>query len=381
MTPGSQPPLQDAPVPACTLAELGKQFLRLGCIGFGGPLAHVALLQQEIVQKRRWISPEQFLEGFTLAQVFPGPLSTQVAIYIGYRVRKIHGALITGCAFILPAFLLMVALTWMYFRFGMVPAVEGLFYGMTPAVLAMIALSGYSLSKTAAPDWSLRCIALASAVGVGFYSMNIILLFALAGLVTLVLHSPGNPSTSTWLAALPPIPLLAQLTWYFLKVGSLIFGGGMVIVPLLEQEVVNGLGWLTHREFLDGLALGQITPGPVVITAAFIGYKVAGFLGTLVATVAIFFPSFVFVFIGSAFMQRFERSLRIQAAFKGINAAAVGAVLGSCIPLSRVALTSAFPLLLFAAALIAMLRYETGFVKILAGSAMLGLASTWLGIG
>ena len=379
MSPRSQPRLEEGFRPACTLVDLGKQFLRLGCIGFGGPLAHVALLQQEIVQKRKWITADQFLEGFTISQAFPGPFSTQVAIYIGYRVHKIRGALIAGWAFILPAFLLMLALTWIYFRFGMVPAIQGVFYGMTPAVLAMIVLSGYSLSKTAANNRILGIVAVASAIAVGFLEINIILLFALAGLATLALYGPRSTPPSTSLAALVPFPLLAQLAWYFLKVGSLIFGGGMVIVPLLEQEVVNHLRWLTHREFLDGLALGQATPGPVVITAAFIGYKVAGFLGALVATVAIFLPSFVFVFIGSAFMKRFERSPRTQAAIKGINAAAVGAILGSCLPLSRAALTGAFPLLLFAASLIGMLRYKVGFVKILAAAALLGLAARGLG--
>ncbi|MBI3934568.1 MAG: chromate efflux transporter [Acidobacteria bacterium] len=380
MTSRSQPPLEEGSRPVCTLLELGKQFLRLGCIGFGGPLAHTALLQQEMVQKRQWVTPEQFLEGFTLSQVFPGPLSTQVAIYIGYRIHQVRGALIAGCAFILPAFLLMISLTWIYFRFGMVPAVQGLFYGMTPAVLAMIALSGYSLSKTAATDWILRFIAAASTIGVAFFSINIVLLFALAGLLTVVLSGPGSTASSQRFAALVPLPLLGQLAWYFLKVGSLIFGGGMVIVPMLEQEVVNRLGWLTHREFLDGLALGQVTPGPVVITAAFIGFKVAGFLGALVATVAIFFPSFVFVFIGAALMKRWERSPRMQAALRGINAAAVGAILGACYPLSRAALTGALPALLFAISLVAMWRYRVGFLKVLGAGALLGLLARSLPI-
>ena len=380
MTPRPQPPLEAGSQPGCTLFELGKQFLRLGCIGFGGPIAHTALIQQEIVQKRRWVTAEQFLEGFTLSQVFPGPFSTQLAIYIGYRLHQIRGSLIAGCAFILPAFLLMISFTWIYFRFGTMPAVQGLFYGMTPAVLAMIALSGYSLSKTAAPDWILRFIAAATTIGVAFFSINIVLLFALAGLLTVVLSGPGITTASKRYAALVPLPLLLQLVWYFLKVGSLIFGGGMVIVPMLEQDVVNRLGWLTHREFLDGLALGQATPGPVLITAAFIGYKVAGFLGALVATVAIFFPSFVFVYIGVAFMKHWEQSPRMQAAFKGINAAAVGAILGSCVPLSRAALAGAFPLTLFVVSLIVMWRYKVGFLKVLGAGALLGLLARALAI-
>jgi chromate transporter len=362
--------------------ELGKLFLRLGCIGFGGPLAAVGLIQREVVDQRRWLSAERFLEGFTLSQLLPGPTSTQVAIYVGYRLHRLRGALITGGAFILPAFVLLTVLTWAYFRFGAIPAVQGLFYGMTPAVLAMILLSGYSLTKTAAKDWPLQMIVAAGAVAVGFLAFNVLLLFALAGALTLLLYrAPRKPTASLHLWAMPPLPLLAQLAWYFLKVGSLIFGGGLVIVPMLEQQVVNQFGWLTHREFLDGLALGQITPGPVVITATFIGYKVAGFAGAAVATVAIFLPSFVFVFLGATFLIQFEHSSSLQAAFKGINAAAVGAILGSCVPLSRGALAGIFPPVWFAVALIAMIRFRLSFLKVLAIGAFLGLAARWAGIG
>jgi chromate transporter len=371
--------LPDDGRPKCCLWELAREFLRLGCIGFGGPLAHVALLEQEIVRKRRWVTSDQFLKGFTIGQVFPGPLSTQVAIYIGYRLHRARGAWIAGGAFILPAFALMMALTWIYFRFGMLPVLQGVFYGMTPAVLATVALSGYSLSRTTATDWITACLAFAAAIAVGFLNINIVLVFAASGLLALLLYEAAGPESSRCLATLPPLPLLAQLAWYFLKAGALIFGGGMVIVPLLQQEVVENAGWLTHREFLDGLALGQVTPGPVLITAAFIGYKVAGFLGGLVATVAIFLPSFGFVFLGSAVLSRLERSPRAHSAIRGINAAAVGAILGSCVPLSRAALTSAFPVALFGGCLIAMLRFKAGFVRILAASALLGLAARWFG--
>jgi chromate transporter len=375
----ARPSSEEVSPSPCTLLELGTQFIRLGCIGFGGPLAHVALLQQELVEKRRWITAGQFLEGLTLSQVFPGPLSTQVAIFIGHRIHKIRGGMLAGCAFISPAFLLMLALSWIYFRYGMVSAIRGVFYGMSPAVVAMIIYSGFALSRTAAGDWFLRFILVSSALATAFSSLNIVLIFASAGLLALAFHGPSRENSSRTLAALPPFPLLMQLTWYFLKVGSLTFGGGMVIVPLLEQEVVNRLGWLTHHEFLDGLALGQATPGPVLITAAFIGYKVAGALGALVATGAIFLPSFVFVFIGSAVMKLFERSPHMRAAFQGINAAAVGAIVGSCLPLSRAAITGIIPLLLFVAALVVMIRYKVGFVRILAAAALVGLLITWAG--
>lgn len=382
MTSGTQASMPETSHGAVSLTEIGKVFLKLGCIGFGGPLAHVALIQQEVVEAKHWLSPARFLEGLTLSQVLPGPLSTKLAIYVGFRLRRYRGAAVTGCAFILPAFLLLVALTWGYFRFGAVPAVQGLFYGMTPAVLAMILVSGYSLSKAAAPDWTSRAILVASVLAVGLLSFNIVLLFALAAGLGLVIYSPLGKrlASSSRPMALAPLPLLAGLGWYFLKVGSLIFGGGLVIIPFIEQEVVVRLGWLTRQEFLDGLALGQITPGPVVITATFIGYKVAGIAGAVVSTVAIFLPSFIFIFVGIASLRWIEGSAYVQAALKSINAAAVGAIIGSFLSLSRGVLLQPLPLAWFAAALVAMLRFKVGFVKVLAAGALLGLLAHGLGL-
>ncbi|HWP84983.1 MAG TPA: chromate efflux transporter, partial [Terriglobia bacterium] len=347
-------------------------------IGFGGPLAHVALLQQELLEKRRWVTHRQFLEGFTISQVLPGPVSTQLAIYIGYRTHKARGAILSGGAFILPAFLLMLALSWMYFRLGGVPAVQGLFYGMNPVVLAMIVLSGCSLARSAARGKPLAGIAAASAAGIGLFAVNIVAVFAMAGLLALLLAGPRQPGGAARVRAIPPPTILAPLAWYFFKAGALLFGGGLVIVPLLEQDVVGRLQWLTHQEFFDGLALGQVTPGPVLISAAFIGYKVAGFLGALIATVAIFLPSFVFVLLGALLLERWRQSPRLQTVVQGVNAAAVGAILGACLPLSRTALTGPLPMLLFVASVVALERFQIRFWKVLAAGAAAGLTvSSW----
>ena len=353
---------------------MGRLFLKLGFVGFGGPLAHIALIQDEVSEKRSWLAKREFMDGLALCQILPGPVSTQLAIYTGLRLRGYRGGIVSGCAFILPAFCLLLIFTWGYFRFGAIPAVQGLFYGATPVILAMILATSHRLGKVAATDRILLSTLAASAALVAVFSFNIVLLFALMGMLGILIygprgkasHFPGN------LPAVVPFPLLAQLGWFFIKVGSLIFGGGLVIIPFIEREVVEILGWLTHKEFLDGLALGQITPGPVVITATFIGYKVAGFSGALVATGAIFLPSFVFIFAGAAYLQRIKSSPYVRAVLKTVNAAAVGAILGAFLRLSTESLFHVFPFLLFGASLVGIMRYKISFLRLLAAGVLLG---------
>ena len=360
--------------PPVSLGNIAKIFLRLGALGFGGPLAHIALIQQEAVEKRGWLREDELLQGLALSQALPGPASTQLAIYVGFRLRRYQGAVVSGCAFILPAFFLMLALSWLYFRFQAIPAVQDFFFGVTPVVLAVILVSGYKLGKSVAKDRMLVATLIASGVLVAFRSLNIILLFVLAGVLGIFLYGPKRPrpgTAATFLSVAAPAVLL-QLGWFFLKVGSLIYGGGLVIVPFIEQEVVNTLGWLTPKEFLDGLALGQMTPGPVVITATFIGYKVASFSGALVATAAIFLPSFLFIFIGAAYLEKIEHSPYVQAFLKTVNAAAVGAILGAFFTLSYQSLLQPIPLVLFALATLALWRYKVSFLKVVAAGAAAG---------
>jgi chromate transporter len=245
---------------------------------------------------------------------------------------------------------------------------------MTPVVLAMVLMSGYKLGKDAATDPLLLAILAAAAVLAAFFSINIVLLFAVAGLLGIAVYGPrgAKGASSDRQLLMVSVPVLFQLGWFFLKTGSLIFGGGYVIIPLIENEVVNKLGWLTHKEFLDGLTLGQMTPGPVVITATFIGYKVAGWAGALLATAAIFAPSFAFIFLGIGTLRRVEHSPRVQAFLKTVTAAAVGAILGALWNLGTVSLFRPVPFVLFAAALTLMLRYKISFSKLLIAGAALG---------
>ena len=360
--------------PPVSLTDIGRIFLKLGLIGFGGPLAHIALIQDEAVEKRGWLRESELLQGLALSQALPGPASSQLAIYVGFRLRRYRGAIVSGCAFILPAFFIMLALSWLYFRFQAIPAVQELFYGVTPVVLAVILVSGYKLGKSVATDRMLLATVAVCGALVALGSLNIILLFVLAGVFGILVYGPGPPrwgTPATCLMVATPV-LLLQLAWFFLKVGSLIYGGGLVIVPFIEQEVVNTLGWLTPKEFLDGLALGQMTPGPVVITATFIGYKVASYWGALVATAAIFLPSFLFIFLGAAYLEKIEHSPYVQAFLKPVNAAAVGAILGSFFTLSYRSLLQPIPLALFALAVLALMRYKIGFIKVAAAGAVAG---------
>ena len=375
-------PPRAAARPSASLAEIGRVFLKLGLIGFGGPLAHISLIQEEVVEKRTWLSEPDLLQGLALSQALPGPFSTQLGIYVGFRLRRYQGAVVAGGAFILPAFVIMLTLSWLYFRFQAIPAVQQLFYGVTPVVLAVILVSGYRLGKSVASDRTLVATVAASAALIALVSFNIILLFLLAGIFGVLAYGPRRKGLGRSAACWAAVPLvltqahlpevLGQLGWFFLKVGALIYGGGLVIVPFIEREVVNTFGWLTPKEFLDGLALGQMTPGPVVITATFIGYKVASYWGALVATVGIFLPSFVFIFLGAAYLEKFEHSPYVQAFLKPVNAAAVGAILGSFFTLSARSLLEPIPLALFALAVVALWRYKISFMKVAAAGAVLG---------
>ncbi|HIK46925.1 MAG TPA: chromate efflux transporter, partial [Leptolyngbyaceae cyanobacterium M65_K2018_010] len=353
------------------LRELAQLFLKLGAIGFGGPQAHIALIHDEAVVRRGWVPEDQFLEGVAICEMLPGPASTQTGIYTGYLRAGQLGALVAGTSFILPAFLMMVGLSWAYFRFQGVPQIGHLFLGVSPVVMAIIFGFCWKLGKRAIKDGSGLAIATAVFLLAVFSPLNVLVLFLLAGLVGLVVYRPkpthaGGTSRlrSVWLGPWLPLgwPLLLTTlpneTWvgssfwglerireyalplltFFFQVGAFIFGGGLVIIPLLESAVVNDFQWMTRSEFIDGVALGEVTPGPVVITAAFVGYKVAGILGASVATIAIFAPSFLFIMFTSPFLRRLRQNPWVRSFLKGVMPAVLGAIGAAAISLAQVAL-------------------------------------------
>jgi len=342
------------------LRELAQLFLKLGLIGFGGPQAHIALIHDEAVVRREWFTEEEFLEGLTICEMLPGPASTQMGIYTGYIRGGQLGALVAGICFILPAFLIVVILSWAYFRFQGVPQIDDLFLGVSPVVIAIILGFCYKLFNKTIKNWQAGAIALTVLVVTTLFRVNILYQFILAGIVGMLIYSPPQPRNTTlkaWLLPVFPQILLTSpnefltvssfwglerireffipLGLFFLKVGAFIFGGGLVIIPLLESEVVHQMHWLTTSEFIDGVAIGEITPGPVVITAAFVGYKVAGVMGAMVATIAIFTPSFLFIMLASPFLKTLRRNPRVQSFLKGVTPAVLGAVTAATIPLAR----------------------------------------------
>jgi len=359
------------------LKELAQIFLKLGTIGFGGPQAHIAMQNDEVVVRRQWMTQEQFTDGMAVCEMLPGPASTQMGIYIGYLRAGQIGALVSGLSFIAPAFLIVVALSWGYFAFQGIPQIQDLFLGVSPVVVAIILGFCWKLGKKSVKNIPAALIAIAVFVVTILSPVSVLLQFLIAGCFGLWLYGPRGPyrpettppSAGNWIPPLIPatpwvanqLALLstastdvlalssfwgverigeffAPLTLFFLKTGAFIFGGGLVIIPLLEFEVVDQLHWLTREEFINGVAIGQLSPGPVVLTAAFVGYKVAGVLGALVSAIAIFLPSFAFIMLASPLLLRLRKNLWAKGFLKGITPGVLGAIAAAAIPLAQSAI-------------------------------------------
>ena len=334
---------------AVTFSKLLRYFLGLGTWGFGGPIATVGYMQRDLVEKRRWLDRSDFLNGVALGQTMPGPLAAQVVMWVGYLQAGALGALATSTLFILPSFLLVLSVAVVYVHFQGLSVVEALFYGIAPAVMAIIAFAAVKLARlTDAKDVRLWAISAITLVVTAVTGAEIALLFVAAGLVMMVWEAPPkflNRSSPGVLLASPVAHglffltasggTLVALALFFLKAGAFIFGSGLAVVPFLREGVVVQHHWLTDRQFLDAVAMGLITPGPVVITACFIGYVVGGFAGAAVATVAIFLPIYAGVVIPGRWFIRHQNNPRVQGFVKGATAAAAGAIGGATIVLTR----------------------------------------------
>ena len=367
------------------LWEVAALFLKLGTISFGGPAAHIALMETETVRKRNWLSREYFMDLLSAVNLVPGPNATEMAIHIGYRRAGWPGLIVGGAAFILPATLISGALAWAYVNYGSLPQTEALFYGITPAIIAIIIAATYRLGKSALKDWKLVVLATICLIAalLGLDQVFIlpagglagILLYArprLNGLAVLAWIAPGLPVTLP-VAAFASDDRLIGLGLFFLKVGALLFGSGMVLFAFIQRDVVYRLGWLTQRQLVDAIAVGQMTPGPVLSSATFIGYLVSGWAGAVVATVAVFLPSFFITALLGRYLPKLRKWPLGQAFLKGINAAVVALILVIAIGLARSVSWDAVAVAIVAASLFLLLRYEVETWWLVLGGAALGL--------
>ena len=390
-----------------SLGTLFLTFLKIGGTAFGGFMALISVVQHYAVERKKLLSQEDMLDGISLATVLPGPVAVNVVAYVGYRVRGLRGALVSMSAVILPAFLLLLGLSYGYFRFGQIPAVGRFFLGFIPAVSAIILVAAWNMGFKAIRGGSEAIIALIAAgllLGIGGFWVSVAIIAA-SGLtgrllfpgkasgpaaqadriaVTAPPEKSAGDSTSRLhgavagsLTAAPVLgfntALLIKLAATFGSMSVLLFGGGYVFIPLIQRIVVDNYSWVTRQEFIDAIALGQVTPGPILISAAFIGYKVAGLAGATVATVSIFTPPALIMLLCTRFMDRIKRSRDINAGLRGIRPAVIGMIAAAGVTVARTAPLTWISVLIFGATLVALLRFKVETAWIIPAAGIAGL--------
>jgi len=383
--------MDNDPAPAGgRIGELVRYFLRLGLLGFGGPVALVGQMERELVTDKRWLTKEQMRAAIAVCQSMPGPLAIQVGVYVSYLRGGFWGAWAGGWSFILPNFVIVAALGALYVYLGDLQPVTAIFYGVSPAVIALILHSCYRLAKLGMEDWLQWAIAATCFVVTIILKSEVALLFIGAGILGILYYGTlfRRPPPATTVGVVPlvvpaVVPLapvatpstLGKLLLFFLKAGSLTFGSGLVIVPFLEQGLVHEFGWLDQRQFLVAVAIGMISPGPVVITATFVGYIVGGFWGSLVSTIGIFLPSFVFVLVVAPILVRHGGNKNVQGFVKGAYGAAIGTILGACVLLGQVAIGDWLTAAIGVVSLGVLFRWKVSNPLLIAVTAVIGLVA------
>ncbi len=377
-----------------SLWGLVRYFLYLGSLGFGGPVALVGYMQRDLVERRKWFSKDDYMKGLALSQLAPGPLAAQLAICLGYVHSKVWGATLVALAFILPSYLMTVGIGMLYVRYGGLTWMQAAFYGVGAAVIGIIVRAAYKLTRlTMGADRLLWVVFAVMAVVTAWTESEIATLFILCGVAVMLIEAPPGwlrgfpgPRTSLWMALPLPTSLisgmaapaslgtLGQILWFFMKAGAFVFGSGLAIVPFLYGGVVQEYRWLNDKQFLDAVAVAMITPGPVVITVAFIGYLVGGQAGALMAAIGVFLPVYFFVVIPYPWFDRFSENPQVKAFVKGVTAAAAGAIAGACFVLARRAIFDLPTLLMGVVTLAILIRFKIPEPVVIIAAGLLGIA-------
>lgn len=376
-----------------SLTDLIRLFARLGMTAFGGPAVHIAMIREEVVLRRRWMTEEQFLDLLGVANLIPGPSSTELVLYIGYRRAGIPGVIASGIAFILPAMVIVLACAWGYVTYGSLPAVGRLFYGVKPVLIAIVVQALWGLRRAALKD-AVTAIAAVCALALALAGVNLIALLLVGGITVVfarraVMSRPPRapallggvlgalPSAAHALpVALGAVPFgMAPLFLTFLKIGATLFGSGYVLLAFLRADFVVRLGWLTDRQLLDAVAIGQLTPGPVFTTATFIGYLLGGLPGAIVATAGIFLPSFLFVGVTYPFISRLRASMWASSFLDGVNAIALALMAAVTWHLGRAALVDPITVTVAALALVALSRTRVNSAWVILAGGLAGIAA------
>ncbi len=372
-----QPALREA-----SLREIAFVFLKLGTIAFGGPAAHLAMMEEEFVRRRQWITEADFLDRMAAANLIPGPSSTEVAIFVGQLKRGWRGLIVAGSCFIIPASVIVSAIAWAYVRFGALPRAEGILYAIKPVVVAIIVQALGKLGRTGVRSPLLALVA-GLAVLLSLCGLNPIAVVAIAGAV--LVASAGMKNRLTAIALVPRIVVpaavlvagsvsfgLGRLFLSFLKIGAVVFGSGYVLLPFLQSEFVANLHWLTDKQLIDAVAVGQFTPGPLFTTATFIGFVVGGWKGAAVATVGIFLPGFVLVAVGGPLLPRLRRSQLASAALDGVIAGSLALMAVVTWQLGKTAIVDWVTLAVFLVSVVAVLRFRMNSAWLIGTAAVLG---------
>ncbi len=377
---------------------LTRYFLYLGSLGFGGPVALVGYMQRDLVEHRGWFTKEEYLKGLALSQLAPGPLAAQLAICLGYVHGRVAGATLVGLAFVLPSFIMTVALGALYVAFGGLSWMQAAFYGVGAAVIGIIVRSAWKLGRlTLGQDRLLWTVSGVMALVTAWTESEIALLFVLCGIVVLFIQAPprrlfawagsgkgllGAAWPALLLTGMTTAPgttgVLLEILWFFTKAGAFVFGSGLAIVPFLYGGVVQHHHWLNDKQFLDAVAVAMLTPGPVVITVAFIGYLVAGLAGATAASIGVFLPVYLFVVIPYPWFDRFSENPQVKAFVRGVTAAAAGAIAGACFVLGRRAVFDPPTALIAALALLLLARLKVPEPVLIAGAGAVGVLIFWM---